>query len=476
MFSFGEAAGYMELLDKLAILADAAKYDVACTSCGVDRKAVKGQLGSTTSAGICHTFSADGRCVTLLKVLLSNVCSYDCAYCINRRSNEIPRATFSARELAELTIGFYRRNYIEGLFLSSGILKNPDYTTERMCEAIRILREEYGFRGYIHAKAIPGTSEELLIRLAVLVDRVSLNIEFPSEKSLKLLAPDKAGESAIKPMAFVRDGIKANYQDKRLSTVRRTRFAPAGQSTQMIIGASPESDYHILRLSASLYQRLELQRVFFSAYIPINTNPLLPATREVPLLREHRLYQADWLMRFYGFDVEEIIDEEHPFLDPLIDPKCNWALNHIDQFPAEINRVPYEMLLRIPGVGVRGAKRIMCARRERALRFDDLKKLNVTLKRAKYFITCNGTFAEGVLFDPLSIHQELTRQARGRRFKGVLDGQMSLFEAESQSESELAVSSIARGYTPPVFAQASATRQPLARPTLAPQSLMRAAS
>lgn len=421
------------MLDKLTILADAAKYDVACTSCGVTRQAVKGQLGSTTTAGICHSFSADGRCVTLLKVLLSNVCSYDCAYCVNRRSNDVPRATFTARELAELTIGFYRRNYIEGLFLSSGILRNPDYTTERMCEAIQILRDEYGFRGYIHAKAIPGTSQELLTRLAVLVDRVSLNIEFPSEQSLKLLAPDKAGETAIKPMAFIRDGIKANYQDKRLSTVRRTRFAPAGQSTQMIIGASPESDHHILKLSASLYKNLELQRVFFSAYIPVNHNPLLPNTSEVPLLREHRLYQADWLMRFYGFNADELTDEQHPFLDPLIDPKCNWAIQHIDQFPVEINKVPYEMLLRIPGIGVRGAKRIVSARRERALRFDDLKRLNITLKRAKYFITCRGAFAEGVLFDPVSIYGELTGQAKRRRFKGVLEGQLSLWDGQEQA-------------------------------------------
>ncbi|MDR1422806.1 MAG: putative DNA modification/repair radical SAM protein, partial [Coriobacteriales bacterium] len=312
--SDGEGEVRMELLDKLTILADAAKYDVACTSCGVERQAVKGQLGSTMEAGICHAFSADGRCITLLKVLLSNVCSYDCAYCVNRRSNDIPRATFSARELAELTIGFYRRNYIEGLFLSSGILRNPDFTTEQMCEAVRILREEYGFRGYIHAKAIPGTSDELLVRLGVLVDRMSLNIEFPSEQSLKLLAPDKGTHSIIQPMRFVRDGIKANYQDKRLSTVRRTRFVPAGQSTQMIVGASPESDYHILNLSANLYRKLEMQRVFFSAYIPINDNPLLPPAGSVQLLREHRLYQADWLMRFYEFDVSEIIDEEHPFL------------------------------------------------------------------------------------------------------------------------------------------------------------------
>lgn len=421
----------MELLDKLTILADAAKYDVACTSCGVDRAAVKGKLGSTTSAGICHTFSADGRCVTLLKVLMSNACSFDCAYCVNRRTNDVPRATFSPRELAELTIGFYRRNYIEGLFLSSGVLRNPDYTTERMCEAIRLLREEYGFRGYIHAKAIPGTSEDLLIRLGVLVDRMSLNIEFPSEQSLRLLAPEKSGQSVLEPMRFLRDGIKENYRDKSTSIIKRTHFAPAGQSTQMIVGASPESDYHILNLSANLYQKLELKRVFFSAYLPVNNDPVLPMVTKAPLLREHRLYQADWLMRFYRFDVNEIIDEEHPFLDPLIDPKCNWALNHIDQFPADINKVPYEMLLRIPGIGVKGAGRIFKARRERALRFEDLTRLNVSMKRAKYFITCNGVFSEGVLFDPVSIYSKLTHEARTRHFKGVIDGQMSLFERES---------------------------------------------
>ncbi|MDR3053611.1 MAG: putative DNA modification/repair radical SAM protein [Coriobacteriales bacterium] len=420
-------------MDKLTVLADAAKYDVACTSCGVDREAKKGQLGNTTSAGICHTFSADGRCVTLLKVLMSNVCTYNCAYCVNRRSNDIPRATFSPRELAELTIGFYRRNYIEGLFLSSGVIGTPDYTTEQMCEAIRILREEYGFRGYIHAKAIPGTSDELLTRMGVSVDRMSINIEFPSEQSLKLLAPDKGRHAILKPMGFVRDGIKENRQDKRLSIVKRTRFSPGGQSTQMIIGASPESDYHILNLSASLYKKLELRRVFFSAYIPVNSNPLLPSASSVPLLREHRLYQADWLMRFYQFDVSEIIDEKDPFLDPLIDPKCNWALKHIDQFPADVNRVPYEMLLRIPGVGVRGAQRIVKARRERALRFDDLGKLNITLKRAKYFITCSGVFAQGVLFDPLAIYKNLTQEAQKRRFKGVLDGQLSLFSSQQDA-------------------------------------------
>ncbi|MCL1891443.1 MAG: putative DNA modification/repair radical SAM protein [Coriobacteriia bacterium] len=425
----------MEMLDKLTILADAAKYDVACTSSGVDRDAKKGQLGSTTAAGICHAFSADGRCITLLKVLMSNVCSYDCSYCVNRCSNEVPRATFTPRELAELTIGFYRRNYIEGLFLSSGVLRTPDYTTERMCEAIQLLREEYGFRGYIHAKTIPGTSEELLVRLGTLVDRMSVNIEFPSEQSLKVLAPDKSKKSVLQPMRFIQSGIKENVQDKRLSVVNKTHFVPAGQSTQMIIGASPESDYHILNLSASLYKSLELKRVFFSAYIPVNDNPLLPALTAAPLLREHRLYQADWLMRFYEFDVSEIIDEEHPFLDPYLDPKCNWALNHIEEFPVEINKAPYEMLLRIPGVGVTGARRIRAARRERRLTFDDLKKLNITLKRAQYFITCNGVFSEGILFDPVNIYDKLTVQAmtnaRKRLGKGVLDGQLSLFAQAS---------------------------------------------
>jgi len=419
----------MELLDKLTILADAAKYDVACTSCGVDRSAKKGQLGATTSAGICHAFSADGRCITLLKVLMSNVCSYDCAYCVNRRSNEVPRASFTPRELAELTIGFYRRNYIEGLFLSSGVLRNPDYTIEQMCEAIQVLRMEYGFRGYIHAKALPGTSEDLLIRLGNLVDRMSLNIEFPSEQSLRILAPEKSKESVLKPMRFIQTGIKENFQDKRLSVLNKTRFVPAGQSTQIIVGASPESDYHILNLSANLYSSMELRRVFYSAYIPINESPLLPSMSAAPLLREHRLYQADWLMRFYQFDVSEIIDEKNPFLDPLIDPKCNWALNHIDEFPVEVNKASYEMLLRIPGVGVKGAKRIRAARRERRLGFDDLKRLNITMKRAQYFITCNGIMAEGVLFDPISIYKEITDTARDRkRRKGVLDGQLSLFE------------------------------------------------
>jgi putative DNA modification/repair radical SAM protein len=425
----------MELMDKLSILADAAKYDVACTSSGVQRRAVRGKLGNASSAGCCHAFTSDGRCVTLLKVLMTNVCTYDCAYCANRCSNDIPRATFSPQELAELTIEFYRRNYIEGLFLSSGVLRDPDYTTERMCEALELLRDHYGFNGYIHAKAIPGASPELLTRLGVLADRLSINIELPSSQSLKLLAPQKQADGLLGPMRFVRDGIHENLQDRRLSRRQRTRFAPAGQSTQMIVGATPESDYQILNLSAAMYQKLELKRVFFSAYLPVNHDPLLPAPEQTaaPLWREHRLYQADWLMRFYGFGVDEIIDADHPFLDPCLDPKCSWALRHSELFPAEVNRVSYEMLLRIPGVGVRSAARIMRARRERRLGFDELRRLGVTLKRARYFITCNGRMEAGVLFDPLSIQEHLTADFLNRqraRHDHILPGQLSLFDTQ----------------------------------------------
>ncbi|MCL2151193.1 MAG: putative DNA modification/repair radical SAM protein [Coriobacteriia bacterium] len=437
----------MELIDKLTILADAAKYDVACTSSGSQVSAQSGQLGNTVSCGICHAFSDDGRCISLLKVLLSNACSYDCAYCVNRRSNETKRATFTPRELAELVIGFYRRNYIEGLFLSSGVLGSPDYTTERMIEALELIRREYGFRGYIHAKAIPGTSDELLVRLGVLVDRMSINIEFPSETSLKMLAPDKAKSAILPPMRFVRDGIKANYQDKRLSRVQRTRFVPAGQSTQMVIGASPESDFHILNLSASLYQKLEMRRVFFSAYIPVSDNPLLSSVREAPLLREHRLYQADWLLRLYNFELGEIIDAEHPWLDPLLDPKAMWAVNNIEQFPVEVNKAPYDMLLRIPGVGLTGAKRIAAARRTHSLDFDDLRRLNITMKRARYFITCQGHMDKGVLFDPIAIQEALTAAAKGRRLGKLAEGQLSLFDS---SELSWADSASRYGYTLPV--------------------------
>ena len=381
----------MELLDKLTILADAAKYDAACTSSGLDRAGRPGTIGSTTLAGCCHSFSADGRCISLLKVLMTNVCAYDCQYCVNRRSNDLPRAAFTPRELCELTMGFYRRNYIEGLFLSSAVLVNPDYTTERMIEALRLLREEYRFGGYIHAKAIPGADPRLTYRLGLLADRMSVNIELPSAGSLALLAPDKKKENILTPMGQIRDGISLASRERKLCR-HAPRFAPAGQSTQMIVGATPESDRQILTLTQGLYDRYHLKRVFYSAYMPVSNSPLLPAPQEFqpPLLREHRLYQADWLLRFYHFRAEELLDEEAPNLDPRLDPKCTWALRHLEFFPVEVNRADYEALLRVPGVGVRSARRILAARRVGPLTFEGLKRLGVVLKRAQYFLTCSG--------------------------------------------------------------------------------------
>ena len=381
----------MELMDKLEILADAAKYDAACTSSGLDRPGRPGTIGSTTLAGCCHSFSADGRCISLLKVLMTNVCAYDCQYCVNRRSNDLPRAAFTPRELCELTMGFYRRNYIEGLFLSSAVLVNPDYTTERMIEALRLLREEYRFGGYIHAKAIPGADPRLTYRLGLLADRMSVNIELPSAGSLALLAPDKKKENILTPMGQIRDGISLASRERKLCC-HAPRFAPAGQSTQMIVGATPESDRQILTLTQGLYDRYHLKRVFYSAYMPVSNSPLLPAPQnfQPPLLREHRLYQADWLLRFYHFRAEELLDEEAPNLDPRLDPKCTWALRHLEFFPVEVNRADYEALLRVPGVGVRSARRILAARRVGPLTFEGLKRLGVVLKRAQYFLTCSG--------------------------------------------------------------------------------------
>ena len=413
----------MDLMEKLTILADSAKYDVACTSSGVDRAGDKTGLGSTVAAGICHAFSADGRCVSLLKVLMTNVCQYDCAYCVNRRSNDVPRAAFTPRELAELTIGFYRRNYIEGLFLSSAVLKSPDYTMEQMIRALELLRGEYRFRGYIHAKAIPGADAALVHRLGLLADRLSVNIELPSERSLAALAPDKTKRAILAPMAQVRDGVAAGRELVKYKGA--PRFAPAGQSTQMIVGASPERDVDILRLTQGLYRKYQLKRVFFSAYIPVAENALLPALgTKPPLLREHRLYQADWLLRFYGFDAAEILDDAHPSLDPYLDPKCNWALNNLELFPVDVNRCEYEMLLRVPGIGVKSALRIRLARRTARLRLEDLKKLGVVLKRAQFFITCEGYSG--------AVHQSRTRMASALLAPDVFDGgaqQLSLFDA-----------------------------------------------
>lgn len=403
----------MELLTKLEILADSAKYDVACTSSGSDRAAVHGMLGATCLPGLCHSFAADGRCISLLKVLQTNVCVYDCQYCINRRSNDLPRASFTPEELAELTMEFYRRNYIEGLFLSSGVNKSPDYATEQMCRTLELLRFQHGFNGYIHAKTIPGCSPELVDKLGRLSDRLSVNIELPSEQSLNRLAPNKKKAAILRPMGAIRDGITQSKQE--LAVYRHAKpFSPAGQSTQMIIGATPDTDFQIMRLSESLYKTYRLKRVFFSAYIPVGNAALLPANQPPPLLREHRLYQTDWLLRFYGFSVHEILDEEHPSLDPLLDPKCQWALRNLDIFPVEVNRAPRELLLRVPGIGVKSAGRILTARRAGKLNFEDLKKLGVVMKRAVYFITCNGKMRSGVQFTPDYIYRSLTADARLR--------------------------------------------------------------
>ena len=397
----------MTIAEKLQILTDAAKYDVACTSSGGDRRG--GQLGKTIAAGCCHSFSADGRCITLLKVLLTNICCYDCRYCVNRTSNDLPRAMFTPRELADLTINFYRRNYIEGLFLSSAVVRSPDYTTELMIKTLTILREEYGFSGYIHAKAIPGADPLLTHRLGLLADRLSVNIELPSSKSLALLAPDKKKESIFQPMAQIREGILQTKADKQ--KFRHTpEFAPAGQSTQMIVGASDETDYHILKLSEGMYQKYALKRVFFSAYIPVADSPLLPSPLDFkpPLLREHRLYQSDWLLRFYHFKADEILSPDQPTLNPLLDPKCNWAMNHLEHFPVEVNTADYRTLLRVPGIGVIGARKILSARRWRSLDEDSLKKLGIVMKRAQYFLTCSGRMTPALRTRPENVLRALT--------------------------------------------------------------------
>ena len=389
----------MELMDKLRILADSAKYDAACTSSGVDREGQAGMLGSAVGCGICHSFAADGRCISLLKVLMTNSCVYDCQYCVNRCSNDVPRATFTPEELATLTMEFYRRNYIEGLFLSSGVLKDPDTSMERMCRVLELLRGPYRF--------------ELIDKIGLLCDRMSVNIELPSERSLTQLAPDKSKQSILKPMAAVRDRVAQSRHE--LAVYRHApSFAPGGQSTQMIIGATPDTDYQIMKLASGLYRKYALKRVFYSAYIPVGTHALLPKDQPPPLLREHRLYQTDWLLRFYGFQVEEILDERHPSLDPLLDPKCNWALHHLDRFPVEVNRADREMLLRVPGIGVKSADRILSARRVGSLSFDDLKKIGVVLKRAIYFITCKGRMADGTRLSESFIYQNLTADIRLR--------------------------------------------------------------
>jgi putative DNA modification/repair radical SAM protein len=380
----------MDVMDRLTILADAAKYDVSCSSSGSNRTGGPGGLGSAYSAGICHTWTDDGRCVSLLKMLLTNDCVYDCAYCVNRRSNDRPRATFTPREVADLTVNFYRRNYIEGLFLSSGVRRSPDDTMLDLIRSIHILRGEYRFNGYVHAKAIPGSSPELIERLGRLVDRISVNIELPTEQSLTLLAPQKTKQGIFTPMRFISGRIGERAQERRLA-LRAPRFVPAGQTTQLIVGATPETDRSILRLSEGLYGKFGLKRVYYSAYLPVNEGRNLPSLMTAPpLLREHRLYQADWLLRFYGFNADEILDEREASLDEELDPKTSWALRNMHLFPVNVNRADYEQILRIPGIGVKSARRIVVARRARRLRHEDLKRLGIVMKRAAHFLTCEG--------------------------------------------------------------------------------------
>lgn len=456
--------------DKLKILADAAKYDVACTSSGVDRRGKEGFLGNSCAAGICHSFAADGRCISLLKILMTNHCIHDCKYCINRHSNDTPRATFTPDELCNLTIEFYKRNYIEGLFLSSGVIKSPEFTMELMIETIRLLRTKYRFNGYIHVKAIPGAPEELIARIGLLADRISINMELPTAESLKALAPGKSFDKIMKPMAQISDTIATHrlaigksahmeraglnklidnniFNDMRLETEAghnlllpvgavdkelKRPFAPAGQSTQMIIGASNETDYQLMTVTQQLYKSFDLKRVFFSAYVPLNEDSALPAIgTPPPLLREHRLYQADWLLRYYGFHAEELLSEARPNFNELIDPKCDWAVRHLNVFPVEINKAMPDVLLRVPGIGPTSVKRILQARKYGSINFQMLKKMGVVLKRAQYFITCSGKMLYNIPIEEQFITNRLTDADRKDTYSftdNTTYHQMSLFD------------------------------------------------
>ena len=421
----------MSVMEKLRILTDAAKYDVACTSSGTFRGNDGTGIGSCVQMGICHSFAADGRCISLLKILFTNECIFDCKYCINRRSNDVPRASFTPDEICELTIEFYRRNYIEGLFLSSGILKSPDYTMELICAALEKLRKAYRFQGYIHVKAIPGASEELIQRAGFLADRMSVNLELATAEGLRTLAPHKTRDKILKPMRLVQNGRRQNAYELKVYH-HAPSFVPAGQSTQMIVGATPETDYQMLHVAETLYQRFDLKRVFYSAFVSVNVDKALPAKTDQgpPLLREHRLYQADWLLRYYKFEAKELLTEEEPNFNPLFDPKCNWALRHLEYFPVEVNRASYEMLLRVPGLGYRSAGRIVRARRLGTLDFQDLKRIGVVLKRAMYFLTCNGRTMYPVKLEQdyiarnlLDAGERLPQEVRGMTYR-----QLSLFD------------------------------------------------
>lgn len=451
---------------KLRILSDAAKYDVACTSSGVDRSGGKGGIGNAAACGICHTFAADGRCISLLKILLTNYCIFDCKYCLNRASNDVERAAFTPREVADLTIQFYRRNYIEGLFLSSGIIESPSHTMELLYECLRILREEYRFHGYIHVKGIPGADSLLIEKAGYLADRMSVNLELPSAASLRELAPNKTRQTIVRPMAQIRDrilehnslplgetggfgqerhcltdgerhtaaAVTGRRYDVRRPMYGRSRFVPAGQSTQMIIGATPETDYQIMTVTEALYQKFQLKRVFYSAYVDVNQDGSLPAPPGgPPLLREHRLYQADWLLRFYGFESGELLSEKKPNFNVYLDPKCDWALRHIEEFPMDVNRADYYRLLRVPGIGPTAARRIVMARRHGSLDYEHLKKMGVVLKRAVYFITCSGRRQyRGKMEEDVLTRQLLYADRSWKRADGsVTYEQLSLFDDQT---------------------------------------------
>ncbi len=431
----GNGAG-MSIQEKLAILTDSAKFDVACTSSGVDRKGNGKDMGNCVAAGICHSFAGDGRCISLLKILMTNECVFDCKYCQNRCSNDIPRETFTPEEICTLTMEFYRRNYIEGLFLSSGIIGNPTLTMELLWRTIYLLRNKYHFNGYVHVKAIPGADPELIRRTGFLADRMSVNLELPTADGLKALAPNKHRKTILTPMRQIQNGIEENRNDIVVYK-NAPRFVSGGQSTQMIIGATPETDYQILGVAEGLYQKFGLKRVFYSAFVNVTGDKSLPALPGgPPLLREHRLYQADWLLRFYGFQAEEILDEKRPFFNVLLDPKEDWAVRHLEYFPVEINRAPMEKLLRVPGIGVNSAKRIVAARRGANLTFGDLKKIGVVLKRALFFITCNGRMMYPVKLDEDYIARNLTETQERIRLgsDGMTYRQMSLFDVSGFAE------------------------------------------
>ena len=422
------------IMEKLKILGEGAKYDVSCSSSGSFRKNDGQGIGNTVAAGLCHSFAADGRCISLLKILFTNECIYDCRYCVNRSSNDVPRASFTPDEVCELTMEFYRRNYIEGLFLSSGILYSPDYTIELLCETVHRLRTVYRFQGYIHVKAIPGADPFLIQRTGYLADRMSVNLEMATAEGLRAIAPNKHRKNILKPMRQIQNGIAENKNELTLYK-HAPHFCEAGQSTQMVIGALPESDYQIMSVAENLYQKFSLKRVYYSAFVNVNEDRDLPALAGgPPLLREHRLYQADWLLRFYDFKVDELLTEDRPDFNTAIDPKADWAVRHLELFPVEINRADYRLLLRIPGVGVKSARRIVSARRFGSLTFEDLKKIGVVLKRALYFITCNGRMMYPTKIEENYIVRNLTYQnqmGRGEKLPFMTDGviyqQMSLF-------------------------------------------------